>query len=102
MKFSRLKNSITYLFLVLFLSMKMAGLHALSHTDDKEHSLYCAVCDNAIVNNLTPIISSDGPDLEFKNIEFFIQKEVITNYKSIISKNTFPRELFSRPPPFLV
>lgn len=102
MKLNHIKNSITYLFLVLFLSMKMAGLHALSHSDDdKEHAI-CVICDNVIVHNLTPTLTPDLIDYEIKNIELFIQKEITINYKSVISNNTIPRELFSRPPPFLV
>lgn len=102
MKLSRHKNNITYLFLVLFLSMKMAGLHVLSHTDDKEHAAYCLICDHAIVHNLTPTLAPGFSDLEIKNIDFFIQQEIVINYRSVIFNNAIPRELFSRPPPFMV
>jgi len=82
--------------------MKLTSLHTLTHTDDKEDAIYCAICENAIIHNLTPSITTDLKDFEFKNIKYFIQKEISINYKSILSNSAIPRELFSRPPPFLV
>ena len=82
--------------------MKMAGLHAFSHSDDKEHVIYCAICDSAIMHNLTPTITPVLDDFEIKNIEFIVEREVTTKYKSVISNNSILREIFSRPPPFLL
>lgn len=102
MKVSRIKNSITYLFLVLFLTMKMAGLHSLLHTDDKDHVLHCIVCDHAIVNNLTPTLTPDLHYLKIENTEPIVHVEIIKNYNFIISSTIAPDQLFSRPPPFLL
>lgn len=102
MKVSYIKHSIAYLFLALFLSMKMAGLHTLTHTDDKEHVLLCAICDAAVLDNLTPTIALDLIDYKIKNVEFNLQNEITNNYRSVISNNSILREIFSRPPPFLV
>ncbi|MCK0192066.1 hypothetical protein [Arenibacter sp. F20364] len=99
MKNSRLKNSISILFLALFLSMKMAGLHVLSHTDDKEHALHCYICDHAVSHNLTPAISTDIPDYGIKNTESLPQIEKSDNYDSVVSNTIAPDQLFSRPPP---
>jgi len=99
MKISRKKN-ITYLFLVLFLSMKMTGLHAMSHIDEKEHAVQCIICDHTIVDNLTPTITPDLVRLEINAVAFVIQKEITTLYNCVFSRNIFLRELFSRPPPF--
>lgn len=101
MKNVRLKNSITYLFLVIFLSMKTAGLHALSHSNDKDHLVECAICDHAIVHNLTPVLTPDSQDFTIEDTEYIVQKEITKNYKFIIS-NTASSQLFSRPPPFLL
>ena len=102
MKIRRIKNSITYFLIVLFLSMKMAGLHALSHADDKEHAEHCAICDHAIVNNLTPILTPDFQCFTIETIEFIVHREVTSNYRFIIFNTISVSQLFSRPPPFLV
>jgi len=101
MKSSRIKNNITYFFIVLFLSTKIAGLHSLTHTDDKDHDT-CAICDYAVVCNVTPTLTPDLNDFEIENIEIIIQKEVLNNYNFILLKKIVSQELFSRPPPFLV
>ena len=75
MKNSRLKNSITYLFLVLFLSMKMAGLHVLSHSDDNEHAISCTICDHAITNNLTPVLAAEIQDFTIQTTELIVSIE---------------------------
>ncbi|RPD99958.1 hypothetical protein EGM88_01455 [Aureibaculum marinum] len=99
MKTSPFKNSITYLFLVLFLSMKLIGLHTLSHSDDKDHSLDCTICDHIISHNLTPVITTDIDDYEIENVEFVVQKEINNNYCFIASSSIESDQLFSRPPP---
>ena len=82
--------------------MKMAGLHVLSHSNDKDHALHCVVCDHAIAHNLTPALTPDLQDFEIKNTEFIVQKEIVTNYSFIISSTIASDQLFSRPPPFLL
>lgn len=100
MKKSRLKNSITYLLLALFISMKMTGLHVLSHTDD-DHSLQCTICDYAITHNLTPVLTPDSHDFPKENNEYFISRDIFKSYSFIIEGNISTDQLFSRPPPFL-
>ncbi len=102
MKHGRLKNSITYLLLVLFISMKMAGLHVLSHTNDKDHAVHCTICDHAITNNLTPALTPDSQDFIIENTEPIVQSEITENYSFIISSTIATDQLFSRPPPFLL
>lgn len=102
MKNGRLKNSITCLFLVLFISMKMAGLHVLSHTNDKDHAIHCTICDHAITHNLTPALTPDLQDFTIENTEPIVQREIIKNYNFIISSTIATDQLFSRPPPFLL
>lgn len=103
MKNGRLKNTITSLFLVLFLSMKMAGLHVLYHTDDKDDVPHCTVCDHAIVNNLIPLLSPDLPNFTIENTEFITSRgENSIDYNCIILGKIVSGQLFSRPPPFLL
>lgn len=82
--------------------MKMAGLHVLSHTDDKEHALHCYICDHAVSHNLTPAIAQDIPDYGIKNTEFLPQIEKSENYDFLVSSSIAPDQLFSRPPPALL
>ncbi|WP_281979411.1 hypothetical protein [Tenacibaculum mesophilum] len=102
MESNRLKNSIAYLFLVLFLSMKVGGLHVLSHTDDKDHTSHCTICDHAVVSDLTPLVTPDTLDFSIENNEYIVLREVIKDYNFIISGTITAEQLFSRPPPFLV
>jgi len=100
-EFSRVKNNSTYVFLVLFLLMKMAGFHAFSHTEDKEHAEYCAICDYAMLHHTTPTILPEEVIFEIKKIAFFVQKEIAINNNGILATTIIPRALFSRPPPFI-
>ena len=99
MKLSIIKQNITYLLLVLFLSMKMTGLHAFSHTDDDTEHDTCAICDHAIAHNLTPTISPSTDDFHIKNNVFAIEIEKTNNYRFIAQNTIIVSELFSRPPP---
>lgn len=77
----------------------MAGLHVLSHTDDKDHTLHCTVCDHAITHNLTPALTPDSQDFTIENTEPMVQREITENYNFIISNTIGTDQLYSRPPP---
>ena len=96
-----LKNSITYLFLALFLSMKMASFHVITHAEDKEHALHCTICDH-IITNSTPVVAADVTEFTFENTEFAIPNQVTNHYSFEISSGIASGQLFSRPPPFLL
>jgi len=98
----RFKNSIAYLFLVLFISIKMTGLHTLLHNDDDDHDSQCVICENAITYNLTPVLTPDLQDFTIEKIEFVIPKELIKHYSFISLSTIESNQLFSRPPPSLV
>ncbi len=97
MKLSRYKINITSLLLVLFLAMKLTGLHAMSHIDDVDDT--CAICDHAITHNLTPSIAPDSNDIQLEHIIFLIPIEVTNNYSYSTTSSLITRALFSRPPP---
>ncbi|MGS2762794.1 hypothetical protein [Sinomicrobium sp. M5D2P9] len=99
MKVSRIKNSVTYLFLVLFIGMKMAGLHVLTHNDDKDHLVHCAVCDHIITGNHTPVLPSDTEEFRLQNEEPVVVKEIAGEYHFVYGNTDIPNHLFSRPPP---
>lgn len=102
MKNGRLKNGLAYILFVLFLSMKMTGLHVLSHTDDKDHALHCTICDHAVAHNLTPALTPDIPDFTIENTELIAREETTNTYGFIVSNTIASDQLFSRPPPFLL
>ena len=102
MKTSQIKNSITFFFIALFLTMKIAGLHVLSHTNDDDHEIHCTICDHAITHNLIPAITPDLQDCTIENTEPIVQRTIIKNYSFIIASTIAANELFSRPPPFLL
>ncbi len=101
MKPNHIRNSIAYLFLALFLSMKLLGLHSLTHENDKEHDEHCVICDQAIINNLTPILTSNLQSIEIKSVELDINTEIIKKYNFIIISGICLDKLLSRPPPLL-
>lgn len=98
----KIKNRTALVFLVLFVVMKMAGLHVLSHIDDKDHALHCTVCDYAITYNLTPLITPGSQGFPIENNEYFVQGDIFKSYSFIIAGNISADQLFSRPPPFLL
>lgn len=102
MKSNRLKNSITCLLLVIFISMKMAGLHTLSHIDDTSPSLGCTTCDYIISHNLTPTLLLNIIDYTFEAIKYSLQIKKSGNYNFLISNTIAANQLFSRPPPFVI
>ncbi|WP_047246434.1 hypothetical protein [Maribacter thermophilus] len=102
MKDGRLKNSITYLFIALLLSLKIAGLHVLSHSDDNEHALHCAICDHALAHDMTPALAPDTQDFKIENTEPVVEVELTDNYSFVISNTIASDQLFSRPPPFVL
>lgn len=100
MKIGHLKNYIAYTFIAIFLSLKVAGLHVLTHDDSNiEH---CEVCDLVSTNNLTPVINDTAQDYLGSNCEFYFQAEVVSHYSFVYSTTISIDSLFSRPPPFSI
>ncbi|WP_335967082.1 hypothetical protein [Galbibacter sp. PAP.153] len=94
-----LKHSITYLFLALFLTVKLAGLHVILHSDDKDHLAHCIVCDHAIANEHTPVLPAQTQEITFENIEVFVERPIIQGHYFHYCSQGIPNQLFSRPPP---
>ncbi len=103
MKIGQLKNYITYIFIAIFLSLKVAGLHALTHNDDDDDTVeHCEVCDIVTIFNFTPIINDTTPNYIDNNYEFCFQSKAISHYNFVYSTTTNITSLFSRPPPFSI
>ncbi|SIS81547.1 hypothetical protein SAMN05421766_104117 [Zobellia uliginosa] len=94
------KHISSYFLLVLFLSVKMAGLHVLSHSEDKDHAVYCTVCDLTTAHNLVPAIAPDVADFKVDNFEEIPLQGSDTIYTFVVSGTLDSDQLFSRPPPF--
>jgi len=101
MKNSCLRYNITYLLFILFISMKMVGLHFLSHINEEGHGVPCTICDDAIINNLTPTLTTDSQYFTIKNYDLVVQRGVTENYNSSISSIITKDKPFTRPPPSL-
>lgn len=100
MKIGRLKESIAYIFLALFLLMKMAGLHVLTHQYDQDQIVHCTVCHQVKISNHTPVLLSDAPDSTSHNLKSGHRPEIVRERNLLIDNTPTPDQLFSRPPPF--
>jgi hypothetical protein len=97
MKNSLFKHSIVSFFLVLFLSVKIAGLHALSHFNADDHDAPCELCDYTY---LTPVLSADTQQFSIEKIELILVNDFLNYYNFNSSNKIASNQLFSRPPPF--
>ena len=100
MKGTRYNYITVYLFLALFLSTKMAGLHVLTHESDSDHLAHCITCELAVINNLTPVIPAEPTDFACTNVEIVVQNEATVYIDVYIDQSITPDQLFTRPPPF--
>lgn len=103
MNISWLKHRISYVFLVIFLTMKLAGLHALLHTDhpDDSHAIHCLICDQAVINNATPLLTPVVLESNSPHLEKTRAIKLNAVYLVSLCKTIPANQLFSRPPPIL-
>lgn len=95
----KFKHIVSYLFLALFISIKFAGLHVLSHDEDKDHVINCTICDHIITNDHTPLLPSDSPEYTVTEVNVEIVTRTSTTYHFQYSPQDIAKHLFSRPPP---
>lgn len=94
------KNRISFVLLALFISMKMLGLHVLTHDSDNEHLVQCKLCEQAVMgNHYQPALLSEA--LEFKSIssQVPVKKQTFDRYAFTFCDNFNANPIFSRPPP---
>ncbi|MNK35235.1 hypothetical protein D3C87_537550 [compost metagenome] len=102
MKPSVIKSSISYFFIILFLSVKMIGLHALFHDTDQKNETECAVCIHSASHQQDfKFIADTLPELAFCTFNSFKTNVNIDIPESFHSANQVHYN-FSRPPPFLI
>lgn len=93
--------SITFFFLGLFLTLKIAGLHSFTHHgNDDDHAKPCDVCDMVVANQCLPLSSCKSEEITFDIGECFIPKTKPNVCSSILVNRISINLLFSRPPPF--
>jgi hypothetical protein len=102
MKTSVIKHNVACFLLLLFLSLKMVGLHTLSHTDDEDHNAPCEICSHALVHNLIPALIPQPTAFSIENTTLVFNHIEIISYHFKISSTIASSQLFSRPPPIFV
>lgn len=86
--------------IAVFLTMKLAGLHAIFHSDEKEGGK-CDICEYSLVHSATPAIPQIEPQIHFETqkVEFFVRR-TITNFYNVAKYTSLTyTHSFSRPPP---
>lgn len=80
----------------------MAGIHAFFHEDqDDDHAKTCVVCENVIINNLTPVLNSPVQDYQLESPNIQLYKETFNLTTFFVTSSIEVNQLFSRPPPYL-
>ncbi|GFD82691.1 hypothetical protein KUL118_55530 [Tenacibaculum sp. KUL118] len=92
----RFKAHIAFIFLTVFISVKLVGLHALTHEDSTVED--CSSCEYVIVGNKTPIICLQTITINFTAVNKPIFNSVFFKI-TIYFKDFINYSLFSRPPP---
>lgn len=97
----RFRNNVVFFFLILFIGLRLTGLHALAH-DEKDHVEDCFVCTHSILSDqLNPFTPSPGtPDFPEPVVIFSLpgHSEFV---EVLLCLAPCPSTLFSRPPPLL-
>lgn len=95
----KIKNIIALVLLILFVSIKLTGLHELTHDDNHAHENSCVVCDFAVHINSVPFIPFDNKTPNFEIIQTPVALQIIETNLLVFSSKSIPNNLFSRPPP---
>ncbi|MBW8244219.1 hypothetical protein K1F50_15530 [Muricauda oceani] len=102
MRQSSFKISISILFLAIFLTLKIAGLHSFAHLGDGDHPQQCDVCDMVVASQCLPIASFQSEEITFYNGDFLIVKTNPEVYCFVPVNKISVNLLFSRPPPYFI
>ena len=95
---ARIKHSLSLVFLALFLTTRMGGLHVLTHTDSDLND-DCPICHVLTADQQTAVVVLESED--FVPVTFYpvLQKQVLTSGVIIFQGDLHSYHLFSRPPP---
>ncbi|UII78326.1 hypothetical protein [Flagellimonas sp. CMM7] len=90
---------ILFLFVTLFLSSKVAGLHVLTHDTDDVDVQHCELCDVTSSISFTPLLSTDNEFSSPGNTLFIESKHIKGTELVVFYKKLLENSSLSRPPP---
>ncbi|GLB49124.1 hypothetical protein Y10_14920 [Neptunitalea sp. Y10] len=89
--------------MLLLLSIKLSGLHALEHiyeTNDDTDDIECALCDFVLQDQKAPVLNISNAVVHTnKAVPTWVKKSPQTNYQSTLVTKFFKLHYFSLPPP---
>lgn len=98
----KVKHSIIYFFLIVFVSVKMSNLHAFFHIYEKEKSKieHCDVCKFTLTQDAIPALGNATFNFEVLPLIQTVKEYTVT-YTSISYNRFSALTLYNKPPPFL-
>ena len=95
-----LKNRISLVLLALFISMKLIGLHVLTHDGDSGHVVQCKLCEQAVLgNHYNPALLTDNSEFLVLCAQAPKTAQKLDRYGFTFCDAFTANPLFSRPPP---
>ncbi|MGO3156454.1 hypothetical protein [Mesonia sp.] len=95
-----LKQRLSIVFLLAFVSLKAGALHSLVHADDINDTQECVWCHLSATDKHTPIIAAEDFHEISPLLLHHIANEVQITYRSLASTKTPVCLIFNKPPPF--
>lgn len=92
------KKHIASFLLIFFISIKLIGLHALTHHHDDEHHEDCDICEFVFISNTTPVLTNATVLFE-PLIQHSYNQQLFYEYSYFYTKIHTSGTLFGRPPP---
>lgn len=95
---AQIKQTLSLLFLAIFLITKITGLHVLTH-DDSEVKDDCAICHVLVTDQQTAVLLQESE--EFVPTPFYpvFQEQQLSSRSLFYQGTLHSYHLFSRPPP---
>ena len=98
MMMARIKYSLSLVFLALFLTTKMGGLHVLTH-DDSELNDDCAICHVLTTDQQTAVVLPESEEFVPATYYPVLQNQALFDRTILLQGDLHSYHLFSRPPP---
>lgn len=94
---TKFKQHISIVLLTIFVLIKLAGLHELTHSDNQQDN-DCEICEYVVSSNKTPFVANE--QFVFKQpVLHNYDKQLFYEYSYQFVQNQIDNNLFSRPPP---
>lgn len=92
------KNTLSLFLLILFLGVKLAGLHVFLHYDKDQHA-HCTICDHWVKADHSQKWLYPKADFSFKSPEKQICSQPQNPFTKALLGDPTIHALFCRPPP---